>query len=240
MAINSESLRFSKDSILPLITASEWTYNNASTSEGNIIVNPGGSAKCIPTQTIINRVFQYFKVDITFDSSVITPESNFINSPYVFITEAYKNENNEISLNYNRSLGFNTFNKIDTASTYRDTTIFASSNREIGYYSFEIRNNSTGLLVIKQLGVYTSIDISGDQVGNVISSVNSGAELKEGKVYCTQDYSQLLGLGAILNGSEKEFKYQPIYAQGLLAQIKTNFGVNPTFTYIPENIDLST
>lgn len=240
MAINSDTLRFDTNNILPLITSSEWTYTNASVSGDTIVINPGGSAKCIPNQTIINRVFQYFRVDIDFISSTITPESNFKNSPYVFITETYKNEDNAIYLNYSRSLGFNTFKKLDEDNRYLDNTIFSSSNREIAYYSFDIKNNTDGVLIINSVGVYSSIDVSSDQVGNVINNVNAGAQLEQGKIYCTPDYTQLLGIGAILKGSDKEFKYKPIYSQGLLAEIRTNFSVNPTFTYIPNDIDLDT
>lgn len=240
MAINENSLRFSVDSILPLITSSEWTYKNASVVGETIVINPGGLARCIPTQTIINSVFQYFKVAIDFTSTSITPESNFKNSPYIFIVETYKNENNELYINRSRTLGFNTFNKIDENGRYNDTTIFSSLNKEIGYYSFEIRNNTTNNLIINNIGVYTSIDVSGDQIGNIINAVNAGAQLDHGLIYCTADYQQLLGIGAVLKGTDKEFKFKPLYNQGLLGEIKTNFGVDAPFTYIPHDIDLTT
>lgn len=235
-------LRFNtSDNLLPLITSTNWTLENASISGDTIVIQPGGHAKCIPTQTILNRVFQYYRVDIDFISEVITSVSNFKNLPYVFITETYKNENNELYKNRSRALGFNKFNPVSNETDhYINTTIFSSLNKKLGYYSFDIINNTTGVLIINSVGVYSSIDISDDQVGGLIDNVMAESEPDGFKVYTNDTYSNLRGLAVTLKNSEKEIKYKPIYSGGLLSSIETNFGVSYPVVYVVGDIDLET
>lgn len=241
MAINANDLRFDTNNILPLLTSSNWELTNATLSDTSIIIQPGGSAKCIPTQTIMNKVFMYFKVEIDFNSNIITSISNFKNLPYVFITETYKNENNELYRNRSRALGFNTFNPVSGEDGhYIDTTIFSSLNKKLGYYSFDIRNNTDGNLIINSVGVYSSIDISDDQVGKVIDTVQSASEPDGFMVYTNDTYSNLRGLAVTLKNSEKQIKYKPVYSQGLLSSIETNFGVSYPVVYVVADIDLNT
>lgn len=241
MGINSNDLRFDKTNLLPLLTSSNWILENATLQDTYIVINSGGSAKCIATQTVMNKVFMYFKVVIDFVSSEISSISNFKNIPYAFITETYKNENNELYRNRSRALGFNTFNPVgDEESHYIDTTIFSSLNKKLGYYSFEIKNNTDGILRINSVEVYSSIDISDDQVGVVIDSVQSASEPDGFIVYTNETYTNLRGLGVTLKNSEKQIKYKPVYSQGLLSSIETNFGVSYPVVYSTSEIDLTT
>lgn len=237
--MNTNELKFGTVNILPLFSSSEWALESASVVGETLVIRPGGSARVIPTQTIINRVFMYYKIEIDFISSVISSISNFKNLPYCFIVETYKNENNEMYRNRARALGFNTFNPQSDEGHYIDTTIFSSLNKELGYYSLTIKNNTEADLTINSIGVYSSIDVSSDQVGNVINQVQAETEPESFKVYTNESYSFLNGLAVTLKNSEKEIKYKPVYAQGLLSSIETNFGVTYPVVYVVEEIDLT-
>lgn len=239
MIVNLNELKFSETSILPIISSSDWTFEGAVVDGSTIVISPGGHAKCVPTQTILNRVFRYFKIEIDYINVGISSISNFKNLPYCFIVETYKNDNNEIYRNRARCLGFNTFNPIDVESSrYIDTTIFGSMNKELGYYSIDIRNNSQNTLTINKINVFTSIDISPNQVGDVINQVNSASDPNGFKVYCDENYEKLNGLAVTLTNSTRELKYKPIYNLGLLGEIKTNFGIDYPVVYVPEEIDI--
>lgn len=241
MAINANEIKFETNSILPVVSSDNWMLDKATCSGTSIIIYPRGSVKCIVTQTIMNRVFMYYKIVIDYKSDVITSISNFKNLPFAFINETYKDENNVPYRNRTRVLGFNTFNPVgDEDGHYVDTTIFSSLNKKLGYYSFEIKNNTDADLIINSIGVYSSIDISDEQVAGVINTVNAETEPDGFKVYTDETYSKLIGLAVTLKNSEKELKYKPVFSQGLLSSIETNFGISYPVIYVTEDIDLET
>lgn len=240
----SNDLRFSNISMLPVLNAENWMLENASINAdtGELNISPGGYASVSPSQTIVNLCFQHCKVYLKFKSDAMLPSNNFKSGPKVEICETYKDTNNTINKNVSRCLGLNVFNEVDIENhIYSDTTIFKALNKPLAAYVFKIINNSDSELIVYDLGVYTSIDISEDQVSSVVSSVNTSTKPGSFKVYFTDStYGMLSGLGAVLANQSKELKYKPIYANGLLGNIETNFGVTYGVVNIPEPIDLNT
>lgn len=243
MATNND-LRFSNTSMLPILNTENWTLEDASidTQTGTLVIAPGGYAYATPSQTIVNLCFQYCQVYMRFKNEAMLPSNNFKSGPHIEIRETYKNTNNAISKNVSRCLGLNVFTEVDAeAYIYDDTTIFRTLNKPLGAYFFKIVNDSDSDLIIYSLGVYSSIDISEDQVSTVVSNVNTATKPGSFKVYFTDEtYSMLSGLGAVLANQSNELKYKPIYANGLLGNIETNFGVTFGVVNIPQPIDLST
>ena len=243
MATNND-LRFSNISMLPVFNTENWTLENASinTETGVLTISPGGSAYVLPSQTIVNLCFQHCKIYIKFKNDAMLPSNNFKSGPKIEIRETYKNTDNAINKNVSRCLGLNVFTEVDADNhIYSDTTIFKTLNKPLAAYLFKIINTSNSDLVIYDLGAYTSIDISEDQVSNVVSNVNTSTKPGSFKVYFTDEtYGMLSGLGAVLANQSNELKYKPIYANGLLGNIETNFGVTFGVVNIPEPIDLST
>lgn len=243
MATNND-LRFSNTSMLPVLSSENWTLEDASINSetGELTIYPGGCAYVVPTQTIVNLCFQHCQVYLKFKNESMLPSNNFKSGPKVEICETYKNTDNAIYKNVSRCLGLNVFTEVDVENhVYSDTTIFKTLNKPLGAYFFKIVNNSDSDLIIYNLGVYTSIDISEEQVSNVVSNVNSSTKPGSFKVYFTDEtYGMLSGLGAVLANQSNELKYKPIYANGLLGNIETNFGVTFGVVNIPQPIDLST
>lgn len=239
--IHLDELRFSVNSILPVFNPNTWQLTNASIYNNQLIIQPGGSAFIQPTQTILNMCFQYSKIAVEFQSEGMKPSNNFKSGPKIEIEETYKNSNNDIEQNITRCLGFNVYNPIDKAANiYRDETICRMQNKNIAEYTFNIINNSDDVLTIISIGVYSSIDVSDDQIGGVINRINAETDPEAFKVYTDSTYTDLLGLSVILKNSDKEIKYKPIYSNGLLVKIETNFDIEYPVIYVPEDIDLTT
>ena len=240
----TSDIKFNTTSFLPVLNAENWVLTNATISaEGVLTISPEGSAVCEPSQTIINLCFQYCEIVVDYQSVGITPSNNFRSKPKILIRETYKNNDNAIDQIMSRVLGFNVFKEVSAEDKrYIDTTIFKTPNKNLAHYRIEIRNTlETEDLVIYNVGAFSSIDISADQVGGVINDVNNNNRPASFKVYFNDgSYSLLSGLSASMANSSKELKFKPIYSNGLLGSIETNFGVTYDVVNIPEPIDLST
>ena len=240
----TSDIKFNTTSFLPVLNAENWVLTNAAISaEGVLTISPGGSAVCEPSQTIINLCFQYCEVIVNYQSVGITPSNNFRSNPKILIRETYKNNDNAIDQIMSRVLGFNVFKEVSAEDKrYIDTTIFKTPNKNLAHYRIEIRNTlETEDLIIYNVGAFSSIDISADQVGGVINDVNNNNRPASFKVYFNDgSYSLLSGLSASMANSSKELKFKPIYSNGLLGSIDTNFGITYDVVNIPEPIDLST
>lgn len=238
MSINN-SIRFSNTNMLPLFSSDNWSLVDASIVEGHIVINPRGYALVNPTQTILNLCFNYCRIEIAFEIDNMVPSNNFKSGPHIEICETYKDGNNNINQNINRCIGLKPDYLID--DWYDNTIEFQTANKPLGAYSFKIVNDSDSVLTIITAEVYSSIDISEDQVGNVVNDINKSTEPGSFKVYFTDGtYSMLSGLGALLANASKELKWKPIYANGLLGNIETNFGITYDIVNIPEPIDIDT
>lgn len=241
MAISND-LRFSDVNMVPVFGSSDWILNLASFSTDNseLIISPGGSVYCSPLQLIVNRCFRYTRVEFEYQSADIVPANNFKSGPYVDIRETYKNSKNTINQVISRVLGLTTFNEVDSVNNkYHLDVIIEAPNKPLADYQFKIVNSGSSNLILKQINVYSSIDVAADQVGDVVTNINDSAEAVGFKCYYTDDtYNTLDSVAAIIGKGTRELIYKPISSGGLLTSIVTNFGVTYEVTNVPNPANL--
>lgn len=236
MAINIDELNFSSKSMIPII-GSAWDVSGGSIVSQVLTLSPDGYATCECEQTIISSTFQYCKLVVEFESSVINTSSNFKSTPRILIGEIYINDNNVVSFVNKRCILFNTFEPKGDDS-WVDTTVYPTLNKPMRTMSIKIINDTDSELVIKNIYAYNSIDVSRSQVDSAIQQVQAAGEPSGFKVYTDEEYEYINGLSVTLSGSSQELKYKPVYVANKLARIDTNFGKSYPVVYVPEIMSL--
>lgn len=239
MAINSNELRFTTSSILGYIDG-RWVLTDAVINGGgHLVIQPGGSAVVSATQSIINSNFAYGKLYIRYKSTYVTSENNFKSGPSVLIDEIYKKESNEIYRNKTRCVGFNTYKVLDEINkVYEDTTIYKTLNKPMAKLVFKIVNDSEEELTIESVGLYTSVDVSEGQVGDIVNNVIKSGEPVGFVTYTTAGYESLIAIGVKVSGSDTQLIFKPTYFNGLMTAIETNFGISYTNIYVEGEPDM--
>lgn len=238
--IDINSTNFSTSNILGYLD-SRWILSSGASISNNILaLNPGSTAKIDATQTLVTSTFQACKLSVQYQSSVANSSNNFKSGPSIKVLEAYKNDNNEIYKSKHRCFGFNTFNAINKeANVYLDTTVYETLNKPIGKITLLIENSTTEVLYIQKIELFTSIDVNEEQLSSAVNNVISAGEPGNFITYTSADGSRLVALGVELTGTSKVLIFKPLYSDGKMIEVKTNFGQNKLNTYTTDEPDMT-
>ena len=234
----ADILNFENESFLGYID-NRWVLSNSVlTSDGLLQISPNGTA----TLELIDEVqdqFAYMMVKVEFSGDSISPENNYKSNPTIYLREVYKDiRENTINKTIVRALGFNTF--VTSDKGYIDTTTFKTGNAPMAVMQLKITNNTNTTIFIHSIAAYKSIDISESQVTKLTQTVTKSGQAQKFKVYHNEDAAYSLnGLGVFTAGNTVELKFKPVFYDGQIIGIETNYGQMVSVEHLVSLIDLT-
>lgn len=234
----ADILNFENKNFLGYID-SRWFFSDCIVTSDGLQINPNGTAMLELTDEVQDQ-FAYITLKVEFSGDGISPENNYKTNPTIYLREVYKDINtNTVNKTIVRSLGLNTF--VTSEKGYIDTTTFKTGNAPMSVFQLKITNNTSSTLYIHSIAAYKSIDISESQITKATQSLIKSGQAQQFKVYHnTDDAYSLNGLGVFTANNAIELKFMPVYYDGQLIAIKTNFGQVVTAQHLAELIDLTT
>lgn len=215
-----------------------WSKTDAYIDSQNVLrIEPGGNIE-LTLEDNINFAFMYSKLVVTFYGEDLDSRNNFKSEPCIFINEVYKDSSsNIISKNITRSVGFNMYKRVsEDPPKYYDETTFKMANMPMHSYIIKIKNTHTKPLLIYNIELFSSIDVSEGQVNKYVTSINKSSTAEKIVIGVSpSDNSTLVSFGVYLQNSTNLLQFYPVYYNGNIIALDTNYGQMVSIDYFTDD-----